>query len=189
MNRRRPRWIALLIGAGAGWGAICAADEPAEAPASPPSTDQVMEQLMDLRPAAPLVNPVARPEVQSVPSRVGAPAASVDIDRSILGIAPGQEPPPLRREGEFLVSRRGRLIRSLDGTRVLFAFNADGKGTPEAPMILQACQLLQTMEDIVQQRGDTVVFLISGQIHTYRGANYLLPTMMKLAIDQGNLQN
>ena len=56
-------------------------------------------------------------------------------------------------------------------------------------MILQACQLLQTMEDIVQQRGDTVVFLISGQIHTYRGANYLLPTMMKLAIDQGNLQN
>ena len=43
--------------------------------------------------------------------------------------------------------------------------------------------------ELIEQRGDTVVFLISGQIHTYRGANYLLPTMMKLAIDQGNLQN
>jgi hypothetical protein len=45
------------------------------------------------------------------------------------------------------------------------------------------------MEDTVDRRGDTTVFILSGQVHTYRGANYLLPTMMKVAVDTGNLTN
>jgi hypothetical protein len=158
-----------------------------DAPASQPTSDEVMQQLLELRQQSPLVEPQAKPEVQYVPSRVGAPAASVDLDRSVLGTAPGQEPATLLREGSFIISRHGRLDRSTVSGHVLFIFEADSKETPETPMILQECQLLETMEDIVQQRGDEVVFILSGEVHSYRGANYLLPTMMKLAVDQGNL--
>ena len=151
--------------------------------------DQTMRELMELRDEAPVVEPVRKPEVEYVPSRVGVPAATVDVDRSILGVAPGDEQPTLRREGEFLISRRGRLVRSPDGAHVLFVFESDDEDSPEPPMIMQPCRWLETMETIVQQRGDAVVFIVTGQIHTYRGANYLLPTMVKQAIDQGNLQN
>lgn len=166
-----------------------AAGEISDVDADAPNPRQTMREMMELRDESPVVEPVRTPQVQYVPSRIGVPAATVDVDHSILGIAPGEETPTLRREGEFVISRRGRLIRSPDGAHVLFAFEADDKDSPEPPMILQACQWLETMETIVQQRGDSVVFIVTGQIHTYRGANYLLPTMVKQAIDQGNLKN
>ena len=113
----------------------------------------------------------------------------MDIDPAVLGVAPGEDPPPLRREGEFIVNRRGRLVRSSEGGHLLFVFESDTQAAPELPMILQACQLLEAMEETVQRRGDMTVFILSGQVHAYRGANYLLPTMMKIAVDKGNLTN
>ena len=152
-------------------------------------TGETMEQLMQQREAPPATDPEREPQTESVPNRVGEPATKVDVDPAVLGTAPGQKRPELRREGEFIVNRRGRLKRSPDGAHVMFVFDADDKDSPESPMILQACQLLETMENIVQERGNQVTFIVSGQVHTYRGANYLLPTMMKLAIDKNNIQN
>ena len=178
-----------------------AAATATEAPATPPATgvpepvdplDRTMQELQDLRQDAAPAEPVRRPDlpgVQYAPTRVGAPAVSVDIDRSVLGVAPGQPQPTLKREGEFIVNRRGRLVRSPDGAHVLFQFEADSAQAQEAPMVMQACRNLEAMEDYVAERGDTAVFVVSGQVHVYRGANYLLPTMWKLAYDQGNLQH
>lgn len=166
-----------------------AMEEASGTSADSDSAQQTMQQMMELRQSAPIVEPVRKNQVEYVPSRVGVPAVSVDVDRSILGVVPGDAQPTLRREGEFVISRRGRLVRSPDGAHVLFVFESDSKDSPEPPMIMQACQWLETMETIIQQRGDAVVFIVTGQIHTYRGANYLLPTMVKQAIDQGNLQN
>ena len=159
-------------------------------PAEPePALDQTMQEMMDLRGEAPIVDPERRPDVQNAPGRVGVPAVTVDVDRSVLGVAPGEPQPHLRREGDFVVNRRGRVIRSPDGAHVLFVFEAADKESPEPPMILQACRNLQAMEDIVAERGDAAEFIVSGQVHVYRGANYLLPTMYQLAYDKGNLQN
>lgn len=149
----------------------------------------VMEQLLQQKREAPVVQPTRDPEVAAQPSRVGAPAATVDLDPTVVGIAPGGEPPKLLPEGTFLVSRRGRLARSADGAHVLFTFEADGPDTPEAPMILLPCRKLQDMEDYVEKHGDQTVFSVSGEIHIYRGANYLMPTMMVIDIDRGNLEN
>jgi hypothetical protein len=117
------------------------------------------------------------------------PPAGVESNESVLGVAPGQqkEQPELLREGEFIVNRRGHLARAKDSSRLLFVFEADKKSTPERPMILQACRTLESMEQIVQQRGESVNFIVSGQVHTYRGRNYLLPTMMKIAEGRDNL--
>jgi hypothetical protein len=71
---------------------------------------------------------------------------------------------------------------------VLFVFESDEKDAPEAPMILVPCQWLQSMEDIVRDRGERVVFKVSGQVLAYRGLNYLLPTMFTVDFDRGNLQ-
>lgn len=162
--------------------------------------DDLMAELMQMRPEdAPMSDEappaqeeepadLAQPLIESIEDLVPATAA-VTIDRALIGIAPDQALPPLRREGEFVMSRRGRLVRSGDGKQVLFVFDADSAASPELPMVVQPCQLRQSMEDVVLQRGDNVVFIVSGQVHTYRGANYLLPTMMKLAVDKGNLLN
>jgi len=153
------------------------------------AAEQAMNDLLGSRKAAPIIEPNQQaPSMQPIPG-AGAPAASVDIDPAVLGIAPGDDPPPLRREGEFIVNRRGRLIQSAQGGHRLFVFESDAMENPELPMVLQACQLLEAMEDTVQRRGDATVFILSGQINTYRGANYLLPTMMKIAVDKGNLTN
>jgi len=172
-----------------------AADAEADAPAraGEPGVEDVLQQLMNRRVTEPSATAEsgeasggeaggALPEAPVVP----VPPAAVEIDPAVLGVAPGDPMPQLRREGEFMVNRRGRLLRSPEGYQ-LFVFEADGAGSPELPMIVQPSRLLQAMEEIVAERGDAVVFVISGQVHAYRGANYILPTMMKIAIRKGNL--
>lgn len=197
--------LVLVVGVFQG---ICFAQEPEqadeammaqEAPvesvqAAPPATTdeadaaKAMQDLLGSREAAPVIEPIDR-NATAPSESVISPAASVDIDPAVLGIAPGEDPPPLVREGEFIVNRRGRLVRSPESGHRLFVFESDARPTPELPMILQPCQLLQTMEDTVDRRGESTVFILSGQVHAYRGANYLLPTMMKIAVDSGNLTN
>lgn len=150
--------------------------------------DRLGQTQQQIEKDTPVIEPRQGAQAQDVPSRVGVPATKVDVDPAILGIAPGQDRPKLRREGEFIISRAGRLVRSADAATVMFAFEADDADSPEPPMIMQPCRLLESMEDIVQQRGDEVVFVVSGQVHVYRNANYLLPTTMKIRIDHDNLR-
>lgn len=152
-----------------------------------PSADDVRKSLLDDLAGPPVTTPSRREMVKDVPSSVGVPAVTTEIDPAVLGIAPGQTPPKLRREGEFIINRRGRLIRSPRSNRPLFVFEADTKGAgQELPMLLLPCRLLQDMEQTVMQQGDQVLFIVSGQVHSYRGANYLMPTTMRLAVDRGN---
>lgn len=153
------------------------------------SAEDVMDDLLRRRQPPPATEPQRAPERREVPESVGVPAATVEIDPGVLGIAPGQKAPELRREGEFLVSRRGRLVRSEDGAHVLFVFEADDKDAPERPMIMMPCRMLESMEEIASDRGGSVEFILSGEVFVYRKHNYLLPTMMKIAVDRGNLEN
>lgn len=174
---------------------ILSQDAPGESvesapPAAPGESDaaKAMEDLLGSREAAPVIEPIKKNAMEPG-ADVISPATSIAIDPAVLGVAPGEDPPPLVREGEFIVNRRGRLIRSAESGHRLFVFEADARPTPELPMIMQACRLLEAMEDTVDRRGETTVFIVSGQVHAYRGANYLLPTMMKPAADSGNLTN
>jgi len=155
-------------------------DAAAKQPA--PSADEVRNRLLQQRQANPLIEPSRSPTPS--PQPLALPA-----DPRILGVAPGQPVPMLRREGEFVIGRRGRLVRAAGDGGHLFAFDADSADAPEPPMILMPCMMLQNMEQFVQERGDKIVFILSGQVFVYHGANHLLPTMMKLAVDRGNLKN
>ncbi len=168
---------------------VAVESDTAQSESDSAAAEQAMNDLLGSRKAAPVIEPNQQAPAMKPGPGAGAPAASVDIDPAVLGIAPGEDPPTLRREGEFIVNRRGRLIRSAEGGHLLFVFESDTADNPELPMVLQACQLLEAMENEVQRRGDSTIFRLSGQINTYRGANYLLPTMMIVVADHGNLTN
>jgi len=175
-----------------------AANEPAATQPDRPDggeagSGEVMKQLLEQRdnePVEPEQTPAGNQPAPDNAEQVDMPAVRSDMDQSVLGTAPGGqgEKPELRREGDFLINRRGHMVRSNKTGRLMFVFKGDGKQSPEPPMVLQACRTLQNMEKIVEDRGQSVEFIISGRVHTYRGANYLLPTMMKIAESRSNLK-
>lgn len=124
------------------------------------------------------------------PAVTPAPMKGSITDRRVLGTAPDTRNslPGLRREGDFMLSRRGRVVVNEQGDASLFVFAADGVNAAEAPMKLAPSQLTEQVERIVKERSDRVVFVITGQVLTYRGANHLLPTQIMEDFDQGNLK-
>ncbi|XAM00035.1 hypothetical protein OT109_01345 [Phycisphaeraceae bacterium D3-23] len=116
------------------------------------------------------------------------PRGGSAVAPAVLGTAPGQVPAELLEEGVFVVQRTGRIVRSGDGAHALFVFDADGAAAPEPPMILQACKLLEEVEATLYEFGDHLPLVITGQVQTYRGANYLLPSIMRQEFDRGNLE-
>ena len=186
---RKSAVFAAIIAAAWLTNTLTGQDAPTTQPTTQPSAEQVQQELQrSIRPY-----PEDRPKTQSAggPSYGNAPpiTAPMEINRAVIGPAPGEPQPTLVREGQFIVNRRGHIQRTgAGGGQVLFVFEADNEQSPETPMVLVPCQMLQNMEDIVYERGETTTFLLSGQVLTYRGTNYLLPSMMKIALDRGNLQ-
>jgi hypothetical protein len=161
------------------------ATQPAVTTQPAAATDSVLDEAQQgMQP-----NPVIEPSGRGASPARPAPSIGLNIDPSILGVAPGQQAPKLRREGDFVISRRGRLQPSPGGNHMLFVFEADDMSMQDPPMVLVPCQTLESMEQQVRQRGDRVVFVLSGQVLQYRGVNFLLPEMMKIDIDRGNLGN
>jgi hypothetical protein len=156
---------------------------PAEAQ---PSAEQVLNELLKRRAENPLIEPT-RPE--TTPASADRPAASSTAP-SAIGTAPSvSQAAPLRREGQFVITRRARMVRAPGGgPGWLLVFESDGSAMQDPPMYILPCQLLEDMETIVQQQGDAAVFTVSGQIFVYRDANYIMPTLSKLAPSRDNLQ-
>lgn len=156
-----------------------------------PSADDVLNQLLEQKRGAPTPNPAESTGSESnegeAPTPV-APQPRLASDPLLLGLDTDQPLAELKDEGQFIIARTGRLIRSADGSHALFVLDADGPGAPEAPMILQPCKLLETMEKTVKQQGENVPFVITGQVFMYRGANYLLPTIVIREFERGNLE-
>ena len=160
----------------------------------PRSADDVLQDLLNQRDNTPPPDP----SDTSKPGEGGAspptlPPAAEDgpgtlADPLLIGLDTDQPQAELKPEGQFIVARTGRLIRSASGSQALFVLDADQRDAPEPPMIIQSCKLLETMEDTVREQGDTVPFVITGQVYVYRGANYLLPTIVRREFDRGNLE-
>ncbi|MGB0768184.1 MAG: hypothetical protein ACPGYV_10785 [Phycisphaeraceae bacterium] len=149
-----------------------------------PSADEVLRQLLEQTREGP--EPIDADE-DTAQSPAVAPN-DLAIDPLLLGLDTDQPLAQLKEEGQFIIARTGRLIQSADGSHALFVLDSDGADAPEPPMILHACKLLETMEKTVMTQGDDVPFVITGQVFMYRGANYLLPSIVKREYDRGNLE-
>lgn len=141
-------------------------------------------------------NPIIEPTRRARDNRSGEgtpPSTKVNLDPAVVGVAPslsgaGGSTAKLRREGEFIVNRTARLVRAANGSQVTIVFESENKSSPESPLIVLPSQTLENLEDVLQERGDNTPFVASGEVTTYRGANYILLTMWTLTHDKGNLQ-
>ncbi len=88
----------------------------------------------------------------------------------------------LASEGELLARRRGRMVRQ--SAAWAFAFDNDPDSPPEPPMVLAPCLNLETMEKLAAKQGDGVIFELSGRVLTYRGRNFIIPTMFQVVRDR-----
>lgn len=164
-------------------------------PKTQPTADDVLEELLEQRDDAPSGNKPAKGAATGseqvddpIAPQTTSQGASRLTDPLLLGLDPDTPQAKLKPEGQFIIARAGRLVRSADGSQALFVLDADRRGAPEPPMILHACKLLETMEQTVLKEGEDVPFIVTGQVFVYRGANYLLPSIVTREFDRGNLE-
>ncbi len=147
--------------------------KPVVPPAASPkdkAADDVLNELLKKRADSPLIEGT-RNEAVAKPGETA--------------VKPGGK---LRREGQFIVTRRARMVATNSGiAQWMVTFEGDKDGMQDPPMYLMPCQMLEDMERTVKQNGDSVVFIISGQIFVYKSNNYLLPTLSVVAPKRGNL--
>lgn len=150
---------------------------PAPAPSgNPQDVIRDLERRANQPPSAPAAPSVPAPT--DAPTPAGAPGvapAGSPVSPGGPGIAV-QASGRLLREGTFLASRRGRMVRTSDG-QWAYAFDADRSGKAEPAMTLMPCLNLQAMEKLAERGGDSLSFTVSGQVFVYRGRNYFLPTL------------
>ena len=160
-------------------------------PQAKADAEQKLQDMIKDRGNIPPIQPTTTNQalLEAGPGGVPLYSGQPTVDPRVVGTAPNLPQPKLRREGEFIPLRRGRIARSPDASQVMFVFDADSTEGSDAPMFIMPCKTLESMEDIVAEQGDKVVFRLAGQVFTYRGANYLLPTVMKQASNRGNLKN
>ncbi len=90
-------------------------------------------------------------------------------------------------EGAFVMNRAARLVHTIDTGAWAIVFESDDDGLSDEPLIVQPCKMLEQMEARAEQLGDAFKLNISGQVFTYRGGVYLLPTLMQLPYERDNL--
>ncbi len=122
---------------------------------------------------------------QPQPVRPGEPGTA----REELGI---DRPPPLVREGAFVSSARGVVVRGQSG-RWYIVFDEDARGRKMPPMVVLPGPHLAALERLAarlggeetaggasggdgEAAGARLRILVTGQVLAYQGHNYLLPT-------------
>lgn len=118
---------------------------------------------------------------QPQPVRPGVPGTA----REELGI---DRPPPLVREGAFVSSARGVVVRGQSG-RWYIVFDEDARGRKMPPMVVLPGPHLAALERLASRMGGEEAaggtggaggarlrILVTGQVLAYQGHNYLLPT-------------
>jgi len=177
MTHRHPLLIvALLAGFGMmGLGVFAESPEPEAKEAD--SADKVLDEMLD-RVEPPPTHPERVPGA-AADEGAGRGGTRSPGERLVAGTGPSGRVDALRPEGSLVMDRRGRIIRPEDSRERLFLFDAERAGSPEPPMILLPCRLLERMEEMTAERGDRVLLEVSGRVYTYRGANYLMPLAVR----------
>jgi hypothetical protein len=90
-------------------------------------------------------------------------------------------------EGDLLISRRARLTRGRYGAWIM-VFDADAQGLMEPPVILLPSQQLRSLETWARSKNMGESILLSGQIYSYRGIHFLLPTAWRTPVERPNIK-
>lgn len=110
------------------------------------------------------------------------------LKRSVAGSGPLTEVPEGVSEGQLLISRRGRVLRDRSGAWVVVP-DADASGLRDPSMILLPSSKLVGIENWARQEGGMGrPILFSGEVFSYRGRHFLLPTAWRVPRERPNLK-
>ena len=112
---------------------------------------------------------------------VGPLKQSVDRSADIADSPVGAD------EGDLLISRRGRLTRGRYGAWII-VFDADARGLMEPPVILLPSTQLRNLEQWARGGDLSRPMLLSGQIYSYRGKHFLLPSAWREPVERPNIK-
>lgn len=99
----------------------------------------------------------------------------------------GPAPAVTMREGTRLQNRRGAIVRDQNTGTWRFVFDAAGTDTVDPTMELLPCLLLERLERQAALSDLPAAVLISGEVTSYYGRNYLLPTIWRVARPSRNI--
>ena len=149
---------------------------PAAMPAAPGQPEDVQRTIDKLKQSAPAANPAlpvpAVPGAAVTAARPVQPAPAAPVVAETAAPITGR----LQREGTFLASRRGRVIKAPSG-EWQYHFDTGPDNRVDAPMALMPCLNLQAIEKLAERGGEALSFSLSGQVFVYKGRNFLLPTL------------
>jgi hypothetical protein len=132
-------------------------------PATQPSADQTLDDLLKPAPADP-AKPLTRPSSGVANDRSSGNGAVVPRAPAIT----------LLREGTYVVDRIARLSRPGDGSQAELAFESDGRGLKDPPMVILPNLKLMQMEGAIVTSNRDLRFRVTGMVTEYRGRNYIL---------------
>ncbi len=94
------------------------------------------------------------------------------------------QPQTLKREGDYVRDRLGRLTKSADGSQEEFTFESDGRTMQDPPVIILPNLKLMAMENAVNASNRDLRFRITGPVTEYKGRNYILLEKVSVVQDQ-----
>ncbi len=124
------------------------------------------------------------PSVEALMERVRAAAPAAEV---ALRTSPDElgEERRLMKEGSMVMSRVGRAVRRSEGAIEFVVDNGVlGDGANDATAILLPSLLTAEIARLVDERGDRVRFVLSGEILVYAGRTYVLPTLYRVEVSR-----
>jgi hypothetical protein len=137
--------------------------------------DQLLNQMLRpangpaMQPLQPILNP---PVMDQTSGKMVVPNSAI--------------PQNLKREGDYIRDRLGRLTKSADGSQTEFTFESDGRTMQDPPVIILPNLKLMAMENAVNSANRDLRFRITGPVTEYKGRNYIL--LEKVSVVQDTTQ-
>lgn len=120
---------------------------------------------------APATMPAGEILDRMLQSKPGTAKPLSPIDQPVI---PEADRPYVRKEGDLIRQRVGRLVRDKEGKAWEFHYEADGKTLEDPPMGVLPNGSLATMEATAKTANRDLRFRISGMVTLYGGRNYIL---------------
>jgi hypothetical protein len=135
--------------------------------------DQLLQQML---------RPANGPALQPLQPILDPPVLDQTTGKMVVPDA--AQPQTLRREGDYIRDRLGRLTKSADGTQEEFTFESDGRTMQDPPIVILPNLKLMAMENAVNSANRDLRFRITGPVTEYKGRNYILLEKVSVVQDQ-----
>jgi hypothetical protein len=87
-------------------------------------------------------------------------------------------PTTARPDGQHINGRQGRVVRH--DAWLIFTPDSGSRSPSDAPLVLLPSAQMERLEGLVSRHGDSARYRISGKLITYKGRQFLLPTLAQV---------